>query len=79
MRIIPWGLMVAVLGLGGCSSASPVSTVTDQAAFDLSCPADQIQIQQLSTYNYGVVACGRKASYVANCTPFGSCLAVKQN
>jgi len=52
--------------------------VTSQAAFDLSCPAEQIQIQQLATYNYGVLGCGRKASYVANCTPFGSCIAVKQ-
>jgi hypothetical protein len=78
MRLIQWGLMIAVLCLCGCSSATPASTVTSQAAFDLSCPAEQIQIQQLATYNYGVLGCGRKASYVANCTPFGSCIAVKQ-
>lgn len=71
-------IAAAVFGLGSCSSASATSTVTNQAAIDLSCP-EQIQIQQLSKHKYEATGCGQKASYILNCTPWGGCMAEKQS
>jgi hypothetical protein len=57
--------------LAGCASfaASKRNAVVERAAFDLSCPADKLQITPLSSEameraTYGVTGCGKKASYV---------------
>jgi hypothetical protein len=41
-----------------------VPALHKQASFDLNCPQDQLQIQQLGQDKYGVEGCHRRASYV---------------
>ena len=75
-KVLTIALAIGLLmQLCGCS---PVSTVTKQAAFDLNCPEGQIQVQEITSHNYGAVGCGQKASYLASCSPF-SCVALKQS
>ena len=83
-KILIWTLCLAffVTLLIGCS---PVSSVTKQAAFDLHCPADQIQIEKIQSTMwgpgiggvYGATGCNQRASYMAGCSIFG-CAALKQ-
>jgi hypothetical protein len=46
--------------------------VKKQAAFDLQCPEDQIQVVQISDISLGASGCGRRASYIpekTSCAP----------
>jgi hypothetical protein len=46
--------------------------VKTQAAFDLQCAEDQLQVVVLSATSFGVTGCGRRASYVPEskyCSP----------
>jgi hypothetical protein len=45
-----------------------VETVTARAPFDLSCPADQIQVVKLGELALGAMGCGRQTSYSCLCT-----------
>jgi hypothetical protein len=38
--------------------------VKKQAAFDLQCSEDKIQVVQLADVSYGAAGCGRRASYI---------------
>ena len=40
-----------------------VPALHKQAAFDLNCPAAQLQIMETSRDNYGVVGCDKRTSY----------------
>lgn len=64
---------IALLGCSfvGCASFANTkrNAVSSRATFDLSCPADRLQVTALSDENmeretYGVAGCGKKASYV---------------
>lgn len=66
-------LSIGFMGLlfVGCASFAnnKRQAVSAKAAFDLSCPADQLRLSPLSSENmeratYGVTGCGKKASYV---------------
>ena len=63
------------VGLGACSPKAQ-QVVQRRAAFDLSCPAAQLQVQPLEeipwrlrqpTSDWGVVGCGQRAVYHAFC------------
>jgi hypothetical protein len=42
--------------------------VRARAAFDLKCPASELEIVDIGNSSYGVIGCGARASYVvANC------------
>jgi hypothetical protein len=46
--------------------------VKKQAAFDLQCAEDQIQVVQIADVSFGASGCGRRASYVpekTSCSP----------
>jgi hypothetical protein len=49
--------------LGGCATTA----VTRQAAFDLNCPASQVQVTHLNYATYGATGCGARASYLTRC------------
>lgn len=70
MRYI--GFAIAALALGGCS---PTAAVVKQAAFDFSCPADQVTVQEMGPgmgwRTFGAKGCNKHASYVAGCGMFG--------
>lgn len=59
------------LSLTGCASFANTkrTAVSSKAAFDLGCPAEQLQLTALSSEameraTYGVTGCGKKASYI---------------
>lgn len=46
--------------------------VKKQAAFDLECAEDQIEVVQISDISLGALGCGRRASYIpanTSCRP----------
>jgi hypothetical protein len=64
-----WGWL-GVLAMSGCM-ASGIQLTRDRAAFDLSCPKEQIQVQMLSGLSengtgstFGATGCGKKATYI---------------
>jgi hypothetical protein len=67
----PHGLGILVLVCLGCG-ADPMVSLKSRSAFDLKCPADQIQLTPLTpcgawhngTCTVGVTGCGRQATYV---------------
>jgi hypothetical protein len=71
-------LLVSVLALGACHRRLPEGTrgpkasafqnsVQTRAAFDLSCPAEQLVVTELNASTFGAVGCGKKASYNCLC------------
>ena len=66
--------VVSVLVITACAStraqfeADVVTALKQQASFDLSCPADDIDVQQLGgAGSWGAQGCGEKASYLVSC------------
>jgi hypothetical protein len=69
-------IALAFLGtLVGCAGSSGAfrSTVQQRAAFDMGC--QQIDVQNIGGDSYGVIGCGKKASYTCVCmySVMGSC------
>jgi hypothetical protein len=74
-----------VIALGLASSCASTKTlnrdefrelmtpiVKRQAAFDLQCAEDQIQVVQIADVSFGATGCGRRASYIpekTSCSP----------
>lgn len=54
--------LLALVGAGCAGGAQKV--VRSRAAFDMDCPADALQLEELSQCSYGVRGCGKKAAYV---------------
>jgi len=54
-----------LLLVSGCG-ATP-DQLRARAAFDLSCPKDQLSLVKLDDRTQGVTGCGQKATYVENC------------
>lgn len=53
--------------LAGCSLNSEttrVNTVTDRAAFDLSCERNNVRVVKISDNSYGAAGCGSKVTYL---------------
>jgi hypothetical protein len=44
-----------------------VDAVYSRAQFDLGCPAGQLQVMDIGGASYGVIGCGRRASYTCIC------------
>jgi len=78
-------LAAAVLVSSACAHVSTstdlISVVRNKASFELSCPANELKITQLTggqamtngfaasnQKSYGVEGCGKRASYYAYCT-----------
>jgi len=60
-----------------CGGSNPyVETIQNRAKFDLSCQADQLEIQDLGSDTYGVTGCNKKATYICMCMNhfFGACM-----
>jgi hypothetical protein len=65
------GFLVACAAAPGCSTLSPEGRLRARAAYDFSCPAEQLSVIQLyefpiswNTMPRGVEGCGKKATYV---------------
>jgi hypothetical protein len=55
--------MYATIGRDGLRDLlTPI--VKKQAAFDLQCTEDQVQVVQLADISFGASGCGRRASYI---------------
>jgi hypothetical protein len=61
-----WRLAPLVL-LGVCACGATEEQLRARAAFDLSCPKDQLSLVQLDDRTQGVTGCGQKATYVESC------------
>jgi hypothetical protein len=46
--------------------------IKPKAAFDLDCPASEIQVQDLGSGSFGATGCGRRISYACSVDGFGS-------
>ena len=64
-------LLLLILTMTAGCMASGTGLVKKQAAFDLSCSEDQINVVQLTGMNdrgtgatFGAIGCGKKASYI---------------
>jgi hypothetical protein len=75
-------LLVALALLSSCASTKTLNRdefrelmtpiVKRQAAFDLQCAEDQIQVVQIADVSFGASGCGRHASYIpekTSCSP----------
>jgi hypothetical protein len=47
----------------GCAGGAQ-QVVARRAAFDMDCPAESLELTELSECSYGVRGCGKKAAYV---------------
>jgi len=73
-------LTLCALALTGCMGHHNDRLYADlqnRASFDLQCPADQLELHELSrsgrlANSYGVVGCGKQATYVLNMTGRGT-------
>lgn len=54
--------LLALTSVGCAGGAQKV--VRTRAAFDMECPADALELEELSQCSYGVRGCGKKAAYV---------------
>jgi len=70
-------IAMVYLSLLGCASTMKAVTLK-RATFDLDCPEDQLQIQELTTDTWGVKGCGRRATYIieGDCWIENSCRAI---
>lgn len=57
--------LVILLGpaLSACAGGAR-SVVRKRASFDMDCPVDALQLEELSQCSYGVRGCGKKAAYI---------------
>jgi hypothetical protein len=65
---------LAAIGLLLCSfgcGAATIKQLSKRAAFELECPAEQLEIVEIDTRTRGVSGCGRRAVYVETCERFG--------
>jgi hypothetical protein len=59
------------LAIAGCATTgSKQEIVGNRAAFDLQCDAGKLSVTDLGNESYGVVGCGKRASYVVTCKTF---------
>jgi hypothetical protein len=73
-----------IITLAATVTASCVTTkgqsdlVVRRATFDLQCPDKDLQVSSLGQNTFGVVGCGRRATYVVDCKKdyIDSCTAV---
>ncbi len=63
--------------LQGCASTM-TDTVLNRATFDLNCPSESIETQELGFKTIGVVSCGKRVTYILNgeCSSRKSCQAI---
>ena len=52
--------------LAACATTNGRDAVMSRAPFDLDCPKESIQVQELGDRTFGAEGCGRKATYVTN-------------
>ena len=66
-------LLTAIMSIGCASTMKSVTL--KRAAFDLECPHNELQIQQLTTRTWGVEGCGQRATYITEgeCSIESSC------
>lgn len=83
-KVCVWFLpTIAALLATGCGGASVEQGVRARAAFDLSCPSDQLNVAQLGSdpmqarYTYGVRGCGKQSAYLCQANAFGDPTCVK--
>lgn len=75
--------MAPCLFSAGCAGGAR-QVVERRASFDLDCPAEALQLEELGQCSYGVRGCGKKAAYIVRpgspddqlCTCVGPCDAV---
>lgn len=73
MRWLRTMMLLAPLSLGGCAAflggrtEDQMAAVQRQAAFDLACPVETVQVVELNYRSYGASGCGRHASYMSAC------------
>lgn len=61
LRLVVSGILV----LAACATTTDATkAITERAAFDLDCPADQLEIVPLPGGAHGVRGCGMRATYV---------------
>jgi hypothetical protein len=67
LRTFALGAPLALL-LSGCMGATS-QQLRRRAAFDLDCPAGQIEIVEIDKRTRGVRGCGQRGTYVSQCKP----------
>lgn len=76
-------VLTLLVSAGGCAGGAR-SVVQRRAAFDMDCPAEALELEELSQCSYGVRGCGKKAAYIVKpgspddqlCACVGPCDAV---
>ena len=71
-------LLLSAVTLAACAESNPsrndaegkhefVDAVRSRAAFDLSCPAEQLAVQNIGAESFGISGCNKRASYTCIC------------
>jgi hypothetical protein len=80
-RILACVVALATVVVAPACAGKLDGIVRSQAALDLGCPEDQVQIRDLRSDNYvrdfSVSGCGRQAHYQAACSMVGTCTAYR--
>ena len=63
-------LVALAFVLAACGGAS-ADQLRSRAAFDMSCPENQLQVIELDGRTQGVTGCGRRNTYVESCEQYG--------
>jgi hypothetical protein len=78
MRHFAAVIAFACIPMLGCTSTAAVTRkISNRAAFDLACPAEQVRVVQLDDGiyaggAYGATGCGKRISYNVGCAAFGA-------
>jgi hypothetical protein len=58
--------LAILVALTSCATANRRDAVLTRAPFDLDCPRDQINVDELGDRTFGARGCGKKATYLTS-------------
>ncbi len=70
MRYSSVWFLAITLSSSGCflGATDGKKAVMDRATFDMGCGTGGLEVQELVNDTYGVTGCGKRATYVLDCT-----------
>jgi len=74
--VLPSLLVAGALGLAACATSVMTTTARDTLAKSSSCPADQVQVQDLGSSRYRATGCGKSETYICKVAEYAvsSCI-----
>jgi len=69
-------LVAGALGLAACATSVMTTTARDTLAKTSSCPANQVQVEELGSSRYRATGCGKSETYICKVAEYAvsSCI-----